>query len=227
MSTMTPMASVRRSATTMGAVRSAGTPCVFASTALLKTSPTLPRRDREHEAAQKDEQAVERADAADVEAPEVVLPLQEAQQIVRRRERERERKRAPAETFEARAEVADAGVEHEEAVHRDAEQHGDEQASDERRHRRGPFIACARGRRGARRRRRREPRPRRTPGPRVRAKRPERPRRRPLDHDALARARRGRDPDDHARWGQVREPLHARLTACNRRERIHVPWLSR
>ena len=41
-STTTPMTSVKRSATTMGAVVCAGTPCVSARTRLLKTSPTLP-----------------------------------------------------------------------------------------------------------------------------------------------------------------------------------------
>jgi NAD(P)-dependent dehydrogenase (short-subunit alcohol dehydrogenase family) len=40
--TITPTASVRRSATTMGAVRATGTPWVFHNTALLNTSPTLP-----------------------------------------------------------------------------------------------------------------------------------------------------------------------------------------
>ena len=39
---MMPIRSVSRSATTMGAVRGPGTPCVSASTRLLNTSPTFP-----------------------------------------------------------------------------------------------------------------------------------------------------------------------------------------
>ena len=42
MSTTTPMTSVTRSATTMGAVRATGTPCVSKRTTDLNTSPTLP-----------------------------------------------------------------------------------------------------------------------------------------------------------------------------------------
>ena len=86
MSTMTPMRSVTRSATTMGAVRGIGHAVRSKRMSDLKTSPTLPGVT----VSTKPERNVRKlspfGDAADLEQREVVLPLEEAEDVVAERE---------------------------------------------------------------------------------------------------------------------------------------------
>ena len=143
MSTTIPITSVARSATTMGAVFVIGTPCVSNRTSDLKTSPTLPGRDREHEAGEEREEAVELRDAADVEPREVELPLEEAEDVVAEGETARERERLEVEDGERIADLAEAAVEREAEVDDDAEEHRVEDLADIALH--GCFFPCAVG----------------------------------------------------------------------------------
>ena len=64
---MTPMRSVTRSATTIGAVRAIGTPRDLEEDERLEDLADLARRHREHEAREEREKALALGDAADLE----------------------------------------------------------------------------------------------------------------------------------------------------------------
>src|SRR5262249_10244395 len=76
----------------------------------------LAGRDREDEAREEREQALALRDAADFEDREVVLPLEEAEQVIREREAARDREGAPRVRLKSRRDRPDAAIEHERAV---------------------------------------------------------------------------------------------------------------